>query len=254
MTRISTKSKHPIDLSTVPLGDRYVAILTNRINGSNGETKGERTYTKLKLATFACLSKANLNEVTIASITAEAKVAAGTFYIHFAGTREIILEVFREFAEVDIEPALPKPTLSSGFFVEIKKAFVQIVRGFRERRFFYRAIFQFVGQDTDASGIWLEGSKRWAEALSAFAARHGKTSLPYDLNALLGHAATASVDELMKRIYIQELYGRDFVETDANDELVAEFLAFMRYRMLLGADPDIAPRKLDVLAQEFVKP
>lgn len=254
MPRTSSNRSLPIDLSSVPLGDRYVALLRNRISGSNGETKGARTYAKLKLAAFACLSKSNLADVTIASITAEAEVAAGTFYIHFAGTREIILEVFREFAEVDIEPALPSPMLTSGLYFEIKKAFVQIVRGFRERRLFYRAIFQFVGQDAAASEIWLAGSKRWAEALSAFAARHARTSLPHDLNALLGHAATASVDELMKRIYIQELYGKEFLETDAHDELVAEFLAFMRYRMLLGTDPDIAPRAVAVLTQRLVNP
>ncbi len=57
-------------------------------------------------------------------------------------------------------------------------------------------------------------------------------------NSFVGHATTAFADEIMTRIYIDEIFGPEFPGDPSNDEVVAEWLAFARHRMLFGMDPD----------------
>ncbi len=224
--------------SRVPLGDRYAAMLNGQIDGMNGEGKSEKTRAKLKYAAVECLSESDLANLTISAVTRRANVAAGTFYLHFDGIRSLAIEVFSEFAAVDIAPAIPKSDEFGDLFSQMKATFAEIVGAFRRRRTFFRALFQMKRQDPDANEVWLRLTSQWANVLSKIAMEHTKRPVPLAFDRFIGHATSAFADEVMSRIYIDEIFGSEFPDDPANDEHVAELLAFTRHRMLFGIDPD----------------
>lgn len=224
----------------IALGDRYVARLNAQITGGNGEGKSARTRARLKRAAVDCLTENDLSSLTINAVTSKAEVAAGTFYLHFAGIRELAIEVFSEFAAIDIAPAIPEGDEFDDLFSRMKATFVEIVGAFRRRRKLFRSLFQMRRQDPEANEVWLGLTTQWAEVLSAIAMAHTKRPVPVAFDRFVGHASSAFADEIMTRIYIDEIFGSAFPEDPANDEHVAELLAFTRHRMLFGVDPDPA--------------
>lgn len=226
--------------SHVALGDRYVANLNAQIRGANGEVKSARTRAKLKRAAVDCLTENDWSSLTIAAVTGKAQVAAGTFYLHFASIRELTIEVFSEFAAVDIAPAIPDGDEFGDLFSRMKSTFVEIVGAFRRRRKLFRSLFQMRRQDAEANEVWLRLTAQWAEALSGIAMTHMKGPVPEAFDRFIGHASSAFADEIMTRIYIDEIFGSAFPQDPSSDEYVAELLAFTRHRMLFGIDPDPA--------------
>lgn len=224
----------------IALGDRYVTDLNAQISGANGEGKSARTRAKLKRAAVDCLTENDWANLTISSVTGKAEVAAGTFYLHFDGIRELALEVFSEFAAVDIAPAIPEGDEFDDLFSRMKATFVEIVGAFRRRRKLFRSLFQMRRQDAEANEVWLRLTAQWAEVLSQIATTHTKRPVPEAFDRFVGHASSAFADEIMTRIYIDEIFGAAFPEDPASDEHVAELLAFTRHRMLFGIDPDPA--------------
>jgi len=216
------------------MGDRYLALLENQI--ANGPGRSARTRAKLLRSAFEMLSSQDISSLTIASVTKCAGIAVGTFYLHYPSTTDLMLEVFAGFAEHDIKPALPISRSGSGLFIEMKAEFLEIVAAFRRRRVFFRAMFAFRRQEARANEMWLRYSARWAAELSAAAMSAKRT--PDGFPEFVGHAATAFADEIMVRIYIDNVFGAEFAENEANDERVAELLAFSRQRLLYGVDPD----------------
>ncbi len=77
-------------------------------------------------------------------------------------------------------------------------------------------------------------------ATMTIATTHTKRPVPEAFDRFVGHASSAFADEIMTRIYIDEIFGGAFPEDPASDEHVAELLAFTRHRMLFGIDPDPA--------------
>ena len=228
--------------SRLPLGDRYVATLNAQIHGTAGEGKSARTRAKLKLAAVKCLSEKDLANLTIASVTGKAKVASGTFYLHFDSIRDLALEVFSEYAAVDVAPAIPEGDDFVDLFSHMKATFLEIVGAFRRRRKFLRSLFQMKRQDSEANEAWLQLTSQWADVLSTIAKAHASHPVPAAFDRFIGHATSAFADEIMTRIFVDEIFGADFPENPDNDEHVAELLAFTRHRMLFGVDPD--PRLL----------
>lgn len=222
---------------TPPLGDRYVTGLRQQAEGLNGETKSAKTKAKIKLAAIHCLSNGDLASLTIASVTTAAGVASGTFYLHFDGIRGLVLEVFSEFAAKDIAPAIPHGEAFSDLFTQMKATFIELVASFRRWRFFFRSFSQLRMQDAEVNAIWLRLTSQWVEDLATSARRHAPSPLGGTYRYFLGHASSAYVDEILVRIYCDEIFGPDFVDP-VNDECVAELLAFTRHRMLFGVDPD----------------
>ncbi|MGF7154272.1 TetR/AcrR family transcriptional regulator [Novosphingobium gossypii] len=216
------------------MGDRYPALLDEQI--LSGQGRSARTRAKLLRAAFEMLANDDVSAITVAGVTKKAGIAVGTFYLHYPTTTDLMLEVFGGFAEHDIKPALPTSRMGSGLFSEMKAEFVEIVAAFRRRRKFFRAMFTFRRQEERANEMWLRYSARWAAELSA-AAMSAKPT-PDGFPEFAGHAATAFADEIMTRIYIDDLFGAAFAEDEANDERVAELLAFSRQRLLYGVDPD----------------
>lgn len=216
------------------MGDRYLALLEAQIE--NGSGRSARTRAKLLRAAFDILGNEDISALTITAVTKAAGIAVGTFYLHYPTTTDLMLEVFEGFAEHDIKPALPTSRKGSGLFTEMKAEFLEIVAAFRRRRIFFRAMFAFRRQEERANDVWLRHSARWAAELSAAAMSASRT--PDGFPEFVGHAATAFADEIMARIYIDNLFGAAFAENEANDERVAELLAFSRQRLLYGVDPD----------------
>lgn len=216
------------------MGDRYAARLD--LDVSDGPGRSARTNAKLRRAAFEILSHEDLTALTIAAVTKAAGVAVGTFYLHYPSTTDLALEVFRGYAEHDIKPALPSTRTKEPLFGEMKTEFVDIVSAFRRRRIFFRSMFSFRRQDERANRLWLDFSANWASALSAAAMTSKPT--PDGFPEFVGHAASALADEILTRIYIDEIFGEDFAEAEGNDEAVAELLAFSRQRLLFGVDPD----------------
>lgn len=216
------------------MGDRYLAILEDEI--VNGPGRSARTRAKLRRAAFELLSTEDTSALTIASVTKGAGVAVGTFYLHYPSTSELMLDVFAGFAEHDVKPALPSSRTGPSIFSEMKAEFVGTVAAFRRRRIFFRSMFAFRRQDERANEVWLRHSGRWAADLSAAAMSAKRT--PDGFPEFVGHAATALADEILTRIYIDNLFGAEFADNEANDEQVAELLAFSRQRLLYGVDPD----------------
>ncbi len=216
------------------MGDRYLALLEDQI--VNGAGRSARTRAKLLRAAFEILSTEDISALTIVAATKGAGIAVGTFYLHYPTTADLMLEVFAGFAEHDIKPALPTSRTGSGLFTEIKAEFVEIVSAFRRRRIFFRAMFAFRRQEERANDMWLRYSARWAAELSAAAMSAKRT--PDGFPEFVGHAATAFADEIMARIYIDNIFGAAFADDETNDEKVAELLAFSRQRLLCGVDPD----------------
>ena len=237
MSVIDTTSPQP-PTTHIALGDRYLAALNAQINGANGEGKSARTRSKLKRAAFDCLSESDLSSLTIGAITGKARVAAGTFYLHFNGTRDLAIEVFSEFAAVDIAPAIPEGDAFVDLFSQMKVTFVEIVGAFRRRRKFFRSMFQMKRQDSDVNDLWLQLTIQWADVLSSIAMKHTKQPVPAAFDRFIGHATSAFADEIMTRIYVDEIFGSTFPDDPNNDDHVAELLAFTRHRMMFGVDPD----------------
>jgi AcrR family transcriptional regulator len=225
-------------LERIPLGDRLATELKAAVNGERGLRRAARTRAALKLAALEILSEDDLSSLTIAAVTGRAGVAVGTFYVHFNGTRDLALEVFSEFAAVDIAPAMPEGGTLPDLYTGMKATFVEIVRTFRRRRKLFRSLFQMKRQDDAANAVWLGLTASWADALSAIARKHDQGPMPQGFNSFVGHATTAFADEIMTRIYIDEIFGPEFPGDPSNDEVVAEWLAFARHRMLFGMDPD----------------
>lgn len=221
------------------LGDRYLATLDAQIKGANGEGKSARTRARLKRAAFDCLSESDLSGLTISAVTGKAKVAAGTFYLHFGSIQDLALEVFSEFAAIDISPAILKGEFVD-YFSQMKATFVEIVGAFRRRRKFFRSLFQMKRQNQEANEIWIRQTAQWAEMLSSVAMAHTRRPVPASFERFIGQATSAFADEIMTRIYVDEIFGSAFPDDPGNDELVAELMAFTRHRLLFGTDPDPA--------------
>jgi AcrR family transcriptional regulator len=216
------------------MGDRYAALLDEQVE--NGSGRSARTNAKLRRAAFEILSSDDIGALTISSVTKGAGIAVGTFYLHYQTTTELMLDVFAGFAEHDIKPALPSSRDGAGVFSEMKAEFVGVVGAFRRRRIFFRSMFAFRRQEERANALWMRLSSRWAADLSAAAMSADRT--PDGFPEFVGHAATAFADEILTRIYIDNLFGAEFADAEANDERVAELLAFSRQRLLFGVDPD----------------
>lgn len=232
----------PTGWQTRPFGDRYAAQLAERAEGLGGEPKRERTRARLKLAAFQILNAAqgDLTQLTVAAVTRAAGVATGTFYVHFTATRELLAELVAEFVEVDIQPNLPAETGTASVFERTREMFVDAVRSFRTLRGFFAAIIELRRSDDEVNRIWLAITLRWGSALAEIARRHDPGFYSATCMEMLGQAASGAADELLKSIYIDEIFGPDFAQDPGNDLYVAELLALIRHRILFGRDPDPA--------------
>jgi AcrR family transcriptional regulator len=230
------------------LGERYAALLKSQSAGLGGESKSARTRARLKLATVECLTRGGLKELSILKITHQAKVASGTFYVHFKTIRSLSLEVFSEFIAVDLPLARPTGKHPDGS-VSMEETFLQLVGLVRRRRLMFAALFQLKGDDPDVNAIWLNRSQLWAADLSSIAVGYDGARDSQGFNKFIGHAASALADEMMQRVYVDEIFGADFANDAGNDAEVARWMSSARHRLLLAADPvrltskDLKPEK-----------
>lgn len=236
----SRRAKPAAEASAPPrMGDRYIAALHAQAAGANGESRSGKTRARIKIAAFECLNeRIDLSGITILAVTQPAGIAAGTFYLHFDGTRELLLEVFAEFAAADIAPAVPHSGAGNELFLQMKAMFQELVSSFRRRRHLFRSLFQFMRQEEDARRLWLAMTTRWANEIALIAKAYSKAPLPAGFAHVIGHASSAIADEILARIYIDEIFGEAFAEDPGNEEYVAELLAYLRHRVLFGHDPD----------------
>lgn len=225
---------------TRPFGERYAALLAERAEGLGGEPKRERTRARLKLAAFETLirGQGDLTQLTVAAITRAAGVATGTFYVHFTAMRELLAELIGEFVETDIQPNLPAGSGAAPLFIRTRDMFVQAVRTFRTLRGVFAAVIELRRSDDEVNRIWLAITLRWGAALAGIARGHDPGRYSATCMEVLGLAASGAADDLLKSIYIDEIFGPEFALDPGNDLYVAELLALIRHRILFGRDPD----------------
>lgn len=222
-----------------PLGERYRSFLSLQADGAQGEPKRDRTRARIKLAAFDALnSHGDLSQLTVTAVTRAARVAAGTFYLHFSTIRELLLELATEFVEIDIKPVLPRAADSTSLFERMREMFVEAVRSYRILRRFYGALAELRRSDDAVNRAWLAISMRWGRDLAETARRHATEKYSAACMEVLGQSASGATDDLLQRIYIDEVFGASFAENPDNDDYVAELLALIRHRILFGCDPD----------------
>jgi AcrR family transcriptional regulator len=220
-----------------PFGDRYAMALKSQTLGLGGESKSARTRAKLKLAAVECLTRGGLKDFSILKITRRAKVASGTFYLHFKSTKNLALEIFSEFIAIDLPAARPRGEDPGNSFGSMEEMFLPIVSLVRRRRRLFAALFQMRAEDEEINKVWLSRSRAWANELSSIAVDCSGSQNSQGFNRFIGHAASGLADEMVRQIYIDEIFGAEYADDPASDAEVAEWMSYARHRLLLGTDP-----------------
>jgi len=227
----------------------YSERLRRASNGENGEGRRERTRASLKLAALDLLRLVGLRKLTVTGVTRRAKVADGTFYIHFKVLDELVFEVLKEFLDHDVKAAVPW-TGDEHPFDALRNAFLPMIKHFRANLLVFRAVHLLRGEDPRISAIWAEMCGKWARQFARFEAHHNDPSgLDERLAVMLGHAATSLFDEFTMRVYVDG--AKDLAEFSDDDEKIAEAMAIFRYRLLLAKEPPI--EKLDLMRPYFIQ-
>jgi AcrR family transcriptional regulator len=215
----------------------YAATLKDLSARENGADKRTRTSAKLKLATFSIMRRQGIAGLKVTEVTAEAGVAAGTFYTHFESLDDLVREVIGEFFDLEAKPALP---LAEGAdpFDAMKNGFLGIVALFRQNTLIFRSLVELRGKEPLFQQIWTDFDNRWARQFAAIVtAQPGRQEMHPKFAIILGHAALAMVDSVLLRTFFDGY--DDLLAFGDDDDTIAELLTVLRYRLLFAADPPL---------------
>lgn len=227
------------------VGSSYEAELALVAEGGGGERKRERTRAKLKLATVELLREVGIGGLTVTGVTRSAGVADGTFYTHFSDLDELLREVLIEY----FRPGVPLGP-EEDTFDAIKNRFLHILRVFRRDTLIFKALAQLRGEGSAFREVWTGLSNSWARRYAELTTRDKEgDELDERFAIMLGHAASAMVDELLLRIYLDRF--DDLLVFGEDDETIAELLTVFRYRLLRAEDPP--EDKLTTVARSLVR-
>lgn len=218
-----------------------VSFLRERSDRRAGRTKRARTRNALIAATAEQMETHGYAALTIDGITESAGVARGTFYLYFSNRSEAVFAVRRKFSAL-MRARRPRHPRGSNHYRVLFAMNLFYVRTYRLNARLLAGREALV-QDQPRSALLRDFlNNRWARLILRDIIR--RKGLDPDLerdrrSMLAARAAIAMSDELLREALIYD--SPLMKDLGQDDELLAEVMSVLWYRMLYGGHPKGAP-------------
>jgi TetR/AcrR family transcriptional regulator, transcriptional repressor for nem operon len=230
--------------------DSFLTFLETRLAEQKRMPKGERTRERLRIATLQVLNERGYDEMRTLTITEQAGLSEGLFYVYFKSKIDVTLDLLNEFY-FEFVQLRDRDRPASGPLETIKTANRRWLRIAMANVGLMRCIFQAGNEVPEFAALINHVNKTWYDfAVNALekhrpAERKGSMILPlYMLGGMM--------DELARKLVVYpdpELIA--LIDANASDyDAVADAATIIWYRVL-GIDEE-APEKMSDLTQQLM--
>jgi len=224
-------------------GIRFATFLEALAGEIRVTRSGEKSRLKLFAAAARLLEAVGYRDLNVENISAEARLAKGTFYVYFDSKEEFLRELLRRYVAFESQTfaaALPGETQFAG----VRRIVRWYAQTFASNVGLLRCMLQLAANDEAARGLWQERNQRIVErGLEDLLRRGGRPPADLALLRLAVRTAGGMLDQsLFTRYGLQASPGAELQQID-HDTLV-DLLALLMHRAIYASDPprDELPR------------
>ena len=198
-------------------------------------TKGERTRARLIEAASELLAEHGYHELKVTDVPKRAGVAAGVFYTYFENKPDLVLQLFDDIVERNID-LIFAGTPSANPFEAVLSANKRYVDLFVTGTGLNRALGQIVDTLPEARASWQRANWRIARWIAKGIAKHSGKPQPSASDEFAALALQAMLDSVLLQTYA---YRDPALADMAKDpERLAYELSVLWFRAAYGRDPD----------------
>ncbi|MEI6458187.1 MAG: TetR/AcrR family transcriptional regulator [Pseudomonadota bacterium] len=203
---------------------------------ARGTTGPVATALKLEVATISLLESPGFHAMTIEEICTTAKVAKGTFYLHFDSKQAITLSILADFVNLQARLA-PTIERERHMFENIRTFVGWVAAVFQENTGLQRSLMQLADTIPEVAAIW--------ERHTMFLANHVRAIIEQELQTKkVGDDLIGLTIYLIGNMLDQLLYATQAVHRQSDLERLAgssdhavEVVSLLWYRALCAENP-----------------
>lgn len=206
-----------------------------------------RTNKQIRAAAARVLERLGFHRMRVSDICKEAKIAQGTFYLHFSDLENVVQSVLNEFVDMMLQT---QPTEQVDDPYDYVKGQVEwFFDTFQANVGLYKALIQLSGEHASFCQIW----DRWNQSMVLAAAqelrrRGAATGVKEDVLHLTLYLVGNLLDQTLYAIYA--FHRNPSLERVAGQpKRLMEIIAVLWHRSLFGCDPD--PSRLSADARNL---
>lgn len=225
---------------------KYSDMIEARLEDGPQKRKGDRTRDRLRVATIRLLEEEGSGSPRITDICERAGVAAGTFYLYFQNTDEIVHDVLSGWVETIHDNAPPAEGYKDAFdamYVSCRR----IIELFAANSGLMQSLWKLRDKDAEFAKIWERNNLAWYQGVQIAILKFSETkNLKEENYTLAFYVISSMMDEFLRTIFVSRdpaLY-RMLQNIQMSSEEMAEYLAVLWYRIIYGRDPGNAKRRL----------
>jgi Bacterial regulatory proteins, tetR family len=232
------------------VSNSFLTYLETRLAEQPRMSKGERTRERLRIATLQVLNERGYDEMRTLSITEQAGLSEGLFYVYFQSKVDITLDLLTEFFAKFVQLS-DRGRQASEPFEAIKIANRRWLHLAIENAGLMRCIFQAGNEVPEFAALISKANKTWntiaVNALKKHRPGKRKSAMMLPVYMLCG-----MMDELVRKLVVYpdpELIA--LIEANGSDyDAVADVATVIWYRVLYVDDQ--VPEKMSNLTQQLM--
>ncbi len=208
----------------------------------------ERTKEQLKSAMTRMMDSVGYHNIRIAALCDEARVAKGTFYIHFQDKEDIAAEVLSEYTTIQLQ-LIPDLYRIQNAYEALHRINMWFARSFVENIGLHRSLMQLSEEIPRIRDVWANYTSVITEAYVRDIFRRTKSEIQHDLAMLSVYSLGGMLDQALYAIHAVHR-SPNFERLAASVEQLVETVSVLQFRAIYARDP--APGKLQ-FAREILQ-
>lgn len=212
-------------------------LMTAEATGKPQSTKGERTRARLLKSARELLEQDGYHDLKVTEVAPHAGLAAGVFYIYFRDKADLVLQLFDEVIERNIDHIFAGERLDDPFeaVLAANRRYVEL---FATGGGLNRAVGQIVDALPQARERWQAANARVAERIARAMSKAEGRRAPTEFQRFAALALQAMLDTTLLQAFT---YRDPALSEMANDpERLARHLSVLWFRAAYGRDPTAA--------------
>lgn len=206
-----------------------------------------RTNKQVRAAAARVLERLGFHRMRVSDICKEAKIAQGTFYLHFTDLEHVAQAVLNEFVDMMLQTQ-PKERAEDPY--DYVKSMVEwFFQAFQANVGLYKSLIQLSGEHAAFSQIWDRWNKSMVLSSAEELKRRGAAAgVKDDVLHLTLYLVGGLLDQTLYAIYAFHR-SPDLERVAGEPQHLIEIIAVLWHRSLFGCDPD--PSKLSTVARHL---
>jgi TetR/AcrR family transcriptional regulator, transcriptional repressor for nem operon len=218
--------------------DSFLEHLETRLAAQTGLAKRERTRERLRIATVQVLNERGYEDMRTLTITEQAGLSEGLFYVYFKSKVDITLSILSEFYLEFLElPTLSQPKASA--FQVIQSANRRWIKAAVANPGLMRCIFQAGNEVPEFAALISKINKEWYDRILHSVHRR-KPKVSHNQSMLPLYMLGGMMDELIRKliVYPDPAFMAVISDSGSDHDAVADAATMIWYRVLY-LDDDI---------------